>query len=388
MVKYFGLTLDDRELGFYAGFFMTAYMVGNGLTALFWGHMSDRHGKKAIIILGLLANTVPQVGFGMANSFALALALRFLMGLCNGLVGAVKAMAPELVPPNEQASAMSMVAATWGLGNLLGPAIGGLLSSYDLCEGAEAEARCPRYPFLLPSVVCAVASALGLAAVAKLLPDLRPAPAGPPPLLTTDPATDPSDPSGVTRAPEGDHVSLRANGADANAAASDAPVACDAMTSGVAMSPRALTRRSTALIGFYGMVALNDIVNNEIFPLWCVAPVASGGLELDSGTLGWLLSVSGLALLVFQLAVFPPISRRVSLTRLCLLSTALSGPLYALLPFVTLMGGRRTVFTALLVQTSLLRFSLGSAFTCTFTILNNSVHAEARGRMQAGVGRV
>ena len=35
--KFLGLTDDDRELGFYAGFFMTAYMVGSGMSALFWG---------------------------------------------------------------------------------------------------------------------------------------------------------------------------------------------------------------------------------------------------------------------------------------------------------------------------------------------------------------
>ena len=67
----------------------------------------------------------PQVLFGIATSMPVALTFRFIMGLFNGLIGAAKAMAPELVPPGEQASAMSMIAATWGLGNLLGPAIGG-----------------------------------------------------------------------------------------------------------------------------------------------------------------------------------------------------------------------------------------------------------------------
>ena len=54
-VKFFGLTDDDRELGFYAGFFMTSYMVGCGLTAIPWGAFSDRHGKKFVIMIALLA---------------------------------------------------------------------------------------------------------------------------------------------------------------------------------------------------------------------------------------------------------------------------------------------------------------------------------------------
>ena len=113
-----------------------------------------------------------------------------------------------------------------------------------------------------------------------------------------------------------------------------------------------------------------------------MAPEAAGGLGVDATMLGWILSISGGALLVFQLAVFPALSRRFSITRLCLVGTATSGFLYALLPFMPLFRHRTLVIVMLLVQQSLLRFSLGTAFTCTFTVLNNCVPAEARGRMQ------
>jgi hypothetical protein len=82
------------------------------------------------------------------------------------------------------------------------------------------------------------------------------------------------------------------------------------------------------------------------------------------------------------LVIFPPLSRRVSLTRLCLVACTASGFLYALLPFVVAFADEAVVLAALLVQQCALRFSLGTTFTCIFTILNNSVPAEARGRMQ------
>ena len=91
MVKYFGLTDDDRELGYYAGFIMTAYMIGNGLTAIPWGIAADRYGKRFVILVGLAANTVPQVLFGCATSMPVALLLRLLMGTLNGLVDSVVA---------------------------------------------------------------------------------------------------------------------------------------------------------------------------------------------------------------------------------------------------------------------------------------------------------
>jgi MFS family permease len=233
MVKFFGLTDDERALGFYAGFFMTAYMIGNGASAMFWGYASDRIGKRAVIVLGLAANTLPQVIFGVATSMPTALALRLLMGV----VGAAKALAPELVPPSEQASAMSMIAATWGLGNLIGPAVGGLLSQYHLCEGEEGEQpppHCPSYPFLLPNAVCAAVSALGLLAVRRFLPNDKPA-------ATATPAEQQEE----VQAGEGDEVALRRAGA---ATASEAGGATEA-----APGRRMLTRRSGALIAFYGL---------------------------------------------------------------------------------------------------------------------------------------
>ena len=81
-----------------------------------------------------------------------------------------------------------------------------------------------------------------------------------------------------------------------------------------------------------------DIMFNEVFPLWCVAPVDAGGLGLESSTLGWLLSASGASLLSFQLLIFPAIARRVAITRLCQLGVAATVVLYVLLPFVPLLG--------------------------------------------------
>ncbi|KAL1512137.1 hypothetical protein AB1Y20_005405 [Prymnesium parvum] len=345
MAKAFGLTADDRELGFYAGFFMSSLMLGAGLSAYAWGVVADRHGRKRVILFGLASSVAPQLLFGVATSMAWALTCRFVIGLLNGVSGAAKALAPELVPPSEQAGVMSMIAATWGLGNLLGPAIGGTLSRYHLCEAEAASgapsAGCPAFPFLWPNLVCAAAAAAGGVAVALLLPDDR------------------------RRA---ERAALR----DATHAPSDAP-------SDAAPPP---PRAAAAPVGFYGCVALLDIINSEVFPLWCVAPRPSGGLGLGANEVGAVLSVSGLALLVFQLLIFPCISRRVSVTRSCSCACALCGPLYLLLPFITRFEDDRLVMGALLVYLCLLRCAAGTTFTCAFTILNNGVPPDERGKMQ------
>ena len=55
------------------------------------------------------------------------------------------------------------------------------------------------------------------------------------------------------------------------------------------LSESAVAWRSARLIMYYGCIALNDILFNEVFPLWCVAPAAAGGLGLDSSSLGGCL---------------------------------------------------------------------------------------------------
>ena len=85
MAKFFRLTGDDRELGFYAGFFMTALMAGAGVSAIFWGVISDRYGRKRVILIGLFAIVLPQILFGVSTSLWLALTCRLSMGLLNGV---------------------------------------------------------------------------------------------------------------------------------------------------------------------------------------------------------------------------------------------------------------------------------------------------------------
>ena len=402
-VKYFGLTQDERELGFYAGFFMSAYMIGCVLSSIPWGAVSDRTGKKFVIMVGLLSNTLPQIVFGLATSMPLALTMRLLMGLLNGTIGAAKALAPDLVPPSEQAAAMSMIAATWGFGNLIGPAMGGLLSSWHLCEHADSEhadsehanssaalitatpSACPAHPFLTPNVVCAVLALVGAVAIYALLPDDRrarrratmsttgtrvaskeataatavtahaaatahataaAAAEGACSRAATTLAASSEDPPscqaachatcqlGVApeQAPEqpdeSDGATLRVGGSvmsdammsDACEAGGDAravagmaagAAAGDACTAAGAcaqppLTKRQLARRSVALVSFYSVIAIVDIIHNEVFPLWCVAPVASGGLALDSTSVGWLLCASGGMLLLYQVRSLTP----------------------------------------------------------------------------------
>eukprot|EP00965_Chrysotila_dentata_P020014 662508-Pleurochrysis_carterae.AAC.2 len=48
----------------------------------------------------------------------------------------------------------------------------------------------------------------------------------------------------------------------------------------------------------------------QVFPIWCVAPLESGGLGLDSSNIGAVMAVAGVALVAFQFGIYPKLARK------------------------------------------------------------------------------
>ena len=95
LVLHYGLTTARDELGYYAGFILSAFMLGRAASSYHLGMLSDRYGRKLIIECGLWSCVVFQIAFGLAPTFGLALAARLAMGLFNG----VRAPVPSPLPP-------------------------------------------------------------------------------------------------------------------------------------------------------------------------------------------------------------------------------------------------------------------------------------------------
>ena len=111
LVMHYGLTEDETQVGYYAGWPMTSFMAGRLLSSFYCGALSDRIGRKAVIRIGLWSCTIFSIAFGFSPTFTIALFMRLCMGLFNGLTGVAKAAIPEIVPKGpEQQTAMGYVA--------------------------------------------------------------------------------------------------------------------------------------------------------------------------------------------------------------------------------------------------------------------------------------
>ncbi|KAG5130702.1 hypothetical protein JHK84_037099 [Glycine max] len=128
MVRDFNIAKTEADISSYAGYVGSAFMLGRCLTSLLWGTIADRFGRKPVFVIGIIAVVIFNTLFGLSTSFWMAVIMRFLMGSLNGLLGTAKAYATEIFREEHQALGLSTVSAAWGIGLIIGPALGGYLA--------------------------------------------------------------------------------------------------------------------------------------------------------------------------------------------------------------------------------------------------------------------
>ena len=115
------------------GMLLSIYSGMQLLFAPLWGRLSDKHGRKPAILLGLLGNAVALVGFGLAKTYVWLLIARSAAGIASAAVlPSVMAYVADVTTPEERGKGMGLMGAAMGLGFILGPAIGGVLGSHDV----------------------------------------------------------------------------------------------------------------------------------------------------------------------------------------------------------------------------------------------------------------
>jgi DHA1 family tetracycline resistance protein-like MFS transporter len=151
-----------------AGFIVSAFAMGQFLATPVWGRLSDKHGRKPILVMTMMGSTVTYLLMAYADrsgSLWLLLISRFLTGLMAGNFAAATAYVTDITPPEKRAQGMGMVGGAVSIGFMAGPAIGGVLS------GNTAETA----SLFLPSVAAAGVSFLTLFAIVGFLKESLPA---------------------------------------------------------------------------------------------------------------------------------------------------------------------------------------------------------------------
>ncbi|XP_065041791.1 protein ZINC INDUCED FACILITATOR 1-like isoform X5 [Musa acuminata AAA Group] len=171
MIKDLHVAKREEDIGFYAGFVGASFMVGRALTSLLWGMVADRYGRKPVIMLSIISVIIFNTLFGLSTSYWMTITTRFLLGLLNGLSGPIKAYSIEVCREEYQALGATLVSTAWGIGLIVGPAIGGYFAqpAEKYPEIFSQDSFFARFPYFLPCL-CISLFAVGVLIASVWLP--------------------------------------------------------------------------------------------------------------------------------------------------------------------------------------------------------------------------
>ena len=138
-VDMIGFTMVLPLLPFYAtrlgadptlvGVLIAAHPFAQLAVSPFWGRLSDRYGRRPLILAGLILSAAAYVIFGMAEAIWLLFASRVVQGAGGGITGVVQAYVADAVEPEERTKALGWLTAATSAGVMIGPASGSLATN-------------------------------------------------------------------------------------------------------------------------------------------------------------------------------------------------------------------------------------------------------------------
>lgn len=120
------LHITDVEIGALVAVFSFVQFIFNPL----FGKLSDRIGRKPIMLISLFFTVISYIIFSISNSFLTLLLSRMLAGFGGSNIAVAQAIIADITPLEERSRGMGTIGAAFGLGFVFGPMIGGIMSDY------------------------------------------------------------------------------------------------------------------------------------------------------------------------------------------------------------------------------------------------------------------
>lgn len=118
------------------GLLSASYSLMQFLFAPMWGRLSDRIGRRPVILVGLFGSFAAYLLFGLAHTLTLLFVARMSAGIAGANIPTAQAFIADTTTPENRAKGMGLVGAAFGLGFVFGPAVGGFLSRWGYATPA------------------------------------------------------------------------------------------------------------------------------------------------------------------------------------------------------------------------------------------------------------
>ncbi|HUP61253.1 MAG TPA: MFS transporter [Thermoanaerobaculia bacterium] len=142
------------------------YSIMQFLFAPVWGRLSDRVGRRPVILISLTASFAGYLLFAFTRSLTVLFASRVIAGIGGANIGTAQAYIADATPPEERAKGMGLIGAAFGLGFILGPPLSGFLSHFGSERGLAGN--------LLPGLVAAGLSFTAFLIALSVLAESKP----------------------------------------------------------------------------------------------------------------------------------------------------------------------------------------------------------------------
>lgn len=364
---------EQKLVGYYGGFIISSYYLTQLVCSPIWGFLSDRFGRKPILLIGLLGTTLTCLMFGFTKWFFMALLIRGFYGFANGNIGIVKTYLREITDHTNQPRAFSILGTIYPIGYMIGPLIGGFLSrpaqKFPLLFNNFIFTT---FPYLLPNILLAGIAFIGFITGIFFLSESNQR-------IINQKNEEISQENEVHQELKDDH---------------DIEEPKEIIEDNIKESPLKRIKNwfktshllsSTAFFSvlIYGILGFIQIVFNEVFPLWLWTPISNQGCGLEPYQIGIMTGIISVSVIFTQLIYTPWINNKFGLKKALLISNTLRLGVYFLIPEVRYL---RTIniylFAIVLIPLVMWGNSiLESCFTSVIMMINNSVPVEELGTM-------
>ncbi|KAJ3980440.1 major facilitator superfamily domain-containing protein [Lentinula detonsa] len=319
-IEFLGVT-DSSQIGFFSGFVESSFAISQLLFIYHWARLSDRFGRRPIIIIGTLGVAVMTMVFGLANSIPELIVFRCLAGFFGATASVIHTVLGEITDSTNQAAAFPLYGITGPVGSIIGPLIGGSLSNpaqkfSQITHTPRLLTRLvlflQRHPYFLPGLVSGIISLLGVALAYFCLDESLPS----------------------RRRP------ITQNGVEPHANSTSESELSDDPSFPKLPSARTLLSipiiRALSLSGF--ALEMNGTSFVVLFVLFCYTPIEQGGLAFPPSVIGYALAFTGLVAGLTQLFLMPIFLRRFEAAKIYSVCMAVWPLVFLVLPCLNIIA--------------------------------------------------
>ncbi|KAG2153126.1 MFS general substrate transporter [Suillus bovinus] len=344
---------DDAAVGYYVGLIDSLFYLAQAPTLLIWSQLSDRVGRKPVLLIGLTGACISMICLGLSTTFWSLVISRCMWGVLNGNIGVMKTVMGELTNSTNIAHGFALLPMIWSIGNCAGPLIGGMLARpQDHWPSLFLNSFWGKYPYFLPCVVSASLLLLTFFMVLCFLKET---------LSTKCRPRSTSTMPGVSRGVDDQEAFV------------------------LQSTPNTplwslLTPAIIIPIANYTVLAFLDMSLRSLIPLFLSTPTHLGGMGLPPSSIGLWLAFCGIVDGLCQVLFLAKVVDRVGPKRLFCVSVSCFTPLMVLFPIMSWLVHTRgmvdhAVMYALLCQLILI-VTWDMAFAAALMFVTTSAPAK------------